>query len=150
MRGHHLESIAAVNAMCKPYYVRTGRKRYRVTSPVLYELPCGHGFVLPVGMEGDLFTCVPDTGYLEFHKSAWLHDALRLRKDVYSREFSDFAFAYDMHRRIAVIRSQLLLAKCPVKVVDREAVRLTRLASMYALGVSGLIGSAYIALDKWF
>ncbi len=149
MRGNHGEYIAMVNAQCKAWYEPAKRGRVRSIMPMVYYLPDGI-YEIPAGTVSDLFSVVPDTGYIEFHKSAFLHDHQRGAGHGVSRERADYNFSWDMTQRIQHIRRALIACECPRAVLDREAIRLTRLAAMYSLGVSGLIGSAYIALDKWF
>ena len=148
MRGSHAKYIARVNHLEPCWYVTEGRKRYRSVEALRYDLPNGHDVVIPTGVVTDLFTLVPDTGYWEMHKAAHLHDWLR-DCEHHTRRFSDHAFAYDMAIRISIIRQRLRHVGCPAKVIDREAIRLTRMAALYVLGVSGWVGSVYIALDKW-
>jgi hypothetical protein len=150
VRGHHERYIADVNAATTPWYT-AAPKRGRVVSTVnlVYMLPDGR-YEIPAGTISDLFSCVPDTGYIEFHKSALLHDTQRADKDI-PRQVSDYNFAWDMHRRIEHIRRVLMLhTDCPLPVVNREVIRLTRIAAVYSLGVSGAVGSLFIKLDKWF
>ena len=149
MRGSHSKYIGQVNVVNPCWYIPVGRKRWRSVIDLWYVLPDGTHAMVPSGTETDLFSCVPDTGYWELHKSAHLHDWMR-KQPQYSRAFSDDAFAADMHLRITHIRRMLQRTDCPEDVTDREMVRLRRMASMYVIGVSGWIGSVYIALDRWF
>ena len=149
MRGNHSRYIDQVNDMQPPWYRKSGKGGH-VTSlhDMTYYLPDGR-YMIAGGTESDLFSCVPDTGYVEFHKSAFLHDHQRTNRAI-SRQTADWNFAWDMIKRIEHIRRCLQVTDCPHKVIERETIRLTRLASLYSIGVSGLIGSAYIKLDKWF
>jgi hypothetical protein len=149
MRGNHGEYIAMCNAQTGIWYEPVKRGRVRSTVPMVYYLPDGR-YEIPAGTVSDLFSVVPDTGYIEFHKSAFLHDYQRGAGHGVARERADYNFSWDMTQRIQHIRRALIACECPRPVLDREAIRLTRLAAMYSLGVSGLIGSAYIAMDKWF
>lgn len=149
MRGKHKHYIEIVNRWTEPYYEPCSRKRVRTTKRLVYQLPDGSVYEVDAGTKTDLFSGVPDTGYLEFHKAAILHDQLRDHPD-YSRYYADFCFDVEMKRRIALIRTRLLDAGCPKKVVDKEVIRLCRLAAIYLIGVSGLVGSLYIKLDRWF
>lgn len=147
MRGHHARYIDLVNTHALPWYDNLGRGNVVSTVPMTYWLPDGI-YHIPAGVQSNLFSCVPDTGYIEFHKSAFLHDYQRADPDI-PRYVADFNFTWDMLRRIEHIRRILIEhTDCPRRVVDREVIRLTRLAALYSLGVSGKIGSAYIWLDK--
>jgi hypothetical protein len=149
VRGHHERYIAAVNDATPPWYT-AAPKRGRVVSTVnlVYMLPDGR-YEIPAGTISDLFSCVPDTGYIEFHKSALLHDTQRADKDI-PREVADYNFGWDMDRRIEHIRRILLSTDCPRNVVHREVIRMSRVSAAYRFGVSGKMGSIWIKLDKWF
>lgn len=150
MRGNHKHYIDQVNEICKPWYVKVRRRRWRTTVDMQFILSYGVMVTIPAGTEWDMFSCVPNTGYLEFHKSSLLHDWMRRHRKFYSRYEADHCFSHDMAQRIYNIRNILLETDCDRKVVHREVIRLDRIAAIYTLGVSGKIGTIYIWLDKIF
>ena len=99
--------------------------------------------------ESDLFSCVSDTGYIRFHRAAILHDRQREDPEI-TRSVADFNFFCEMLAAITDIRALLLATDCPQSVVDKEIVRMSRIACKYMMGVSGALGSAYIWLGGLF
>jgi len=153
MRGHHTRYIALVNEACPAYYVKTGKKRWKSTIDMQFLMGDGTVVTVPAGTEWDMFSCVPDTDYLEFQKSSLLHDWLRRNSNTYKRFEADHCFSYDMTQRIQNIRNILMTTDCDKDVVHTEIIRLDRVAAVYTLGVSGKLGSLFIKLDKlskWF
>jgi len=146
MRGKHRKFIDEVNAQFDPFYIQEGRGKYRTIRPLVFDTVAGP-FAVKSGTETDLFSKVSNTGYIRFHMAAVFHDEARKK---YNRVLSDFMFLVEMVAAIKDIRAAFLNTTCPKKVIDKECFRLARVASLYMLGVSGLIGSLYIKLDKWF
>lgn len=144
MRKNHSHYIDAVNEMTSPFYIKVGKNRWRTTDDVMFSHPTKVHTVRS-GTEWDMFSCVPNTGYIEFHKSSLGHDIERKQLPRYQ---ADYNFSWDMHHRIEIIRRRLQSTDCPQAVIDKEIVRLTRIASLYTIGVSGKLGSLYIWLDK--
>jgi len=144
MRGHHAHYIGEVNAMSEPWYVKIGRNKWRTTRDLIEDRPHGKSMI-PAGTVWDMFSCVPNTGYIEFHKASLWHD---VERKFIEREQADYNFLVDMMKRIATIRDCLLATDCEREVIDVEIVRLSRIAALYEIGVSGKIGSIYIWLDK--
>lgn len=147
MRGKHKHYIELVNNHTLPWYEKKGKKVI-TTRPLTFSVK-GDLYIVPEGIETDLFSCVPDTGYTRFHRAALLHDVLRGDPEV-SRRVADYCFMIEMVDAIEDIGYSLRITDCPEKVVDREMVRLCRISSLYMIGVSGLIGSIYLKLDKIF
>lgn len=145
MRARHRRYIDLVNTHTEPWYRRDG-KLFITTTDLLFRTTFGL-YTIPAGTKTDLFSMVPDTGYIRFHKAALLHDTLRGDPSV-SRRAADLNFFFEMTHAIQDIQLSYCSTDCDQRVVDKEIFRLCRLASMYMLGVSGLIGSAYIAADK--
>ena len=148
MRGHHQRYIDEVNAMMPPWYERkrVGHGKIVTTIDLTFHTVIGD-FGVQKGTPSDVFSCVPDTGYFRMHKAAILHDEARKKLP---RMVADYLFYSEMHAAIRDIRAALYKTTCPAEVIDREIVRLSRVASAYMLGVSGWIGSAYIWLDRIF
>ncbi len=148
MRGNHGQYINEVNRQFDPWYEPLKKGRVRTTRDLSFDTPYGP-YKIPAGRVSDLFTGVPDTGYIRFHKAALLHDAMR-GDDGTPRIMSDICFFLEMVSAIREIHAAYKKTDCPRRVVDVEIRRLCRLSAMYLLGVSGLIGSLYLKLDKWF
>ena len=147
MRGHHGQYIDQVNSMTPLAYCRfAGDKKVTVIRQLEFQTAFGPE-VVEDGCRSDLFSCVPDTSYRRFHLASILHDAARRTR---SRHCADAMFAGEMAAAIADIVDMLRKTDCPAKVIEREAVRLHRVASLYTLGVSGVVGSAYIWFDRIF
>jgi hypothetical protein len=147
MRGHHRQYIDRVNAMTPLAYFRfAGDRKVTVIRTLEFQTAFGIEQV-NAGMQSDLFTCVPDTSYKRFHLASILHDHARRTR---SRHCADAMFAGEMAAAITDIVRMLRQTDCPAKVIEREALRLHRVASLYTLGVSGLVGSVYIWFDKIF
>lgn len=147
MRKHHAHIIAAVNAQFTPWY-ESAKKDWVTTVDLDFDTLRGK-YHIPAGTKTDLFSCVPNTGYTRFHKAALLHDRLRADAAV-SREIADVCFHQEMIAAIADIHRALLLTDCELKVIERETFRLSRVAALYMLGVSGKIGTLYLWADKLF
>ena len=145
MRGKHRRYIAIVNAMTPDWYEKKGGK-FITTRELVFDTIAGD-YVVKTRTKTDLFSCVPDTGYIRFQMAAVLHDDARKRMP---RHVADLMFFLEMCRAIQDIRKALCLTSCPRRVINRECVRLARIAALYMIGVSGVIGSIYIKLDKWF
>jgi len=148
MRGHHKQYIDEVNMQFPNWYVKIGKKKWRTTIPLSFSTLIGY-YPISEGRETDLFSCVPNTGYTRFHKASLLHDELRKDPEI-SRVVADFCFLFEMIDAIKDIYHALKKTSCPQKVINREVFRLCRVASLYMLGVSGLIGTIYLKLDKYF
>ena len=148
MRGKHKHYIDEVNKYTLPWYAKKGKK-FITTRGLTFVILGGDLKEIPPYTETDLFSCVPDTGYIRFHMASLLHDELRKDPDV-SRWLADASFFFEMAQAVDDIYRDLIGEGCPQKVADREAKRLARIASLYMLGVSGLIGSIYLKLDKIF
>lgn len=148
MRKHHQRFIDIVNDNTPVFDEKIGHNEWRTLVPITFYTPDGD-YVVPPGVTYDRFSCVSNTDYEEFSKASLLHDIARLDPEV-PRQVADFWFYDDMVYRIEVIRSKLLRAGCEKAVVDREVIRLSRIASIYMIGVSGRIGTLYLWLDKIF
>jgi len=126
---------------------KVGRKRWRTTRRLVYHY-LGFDIEIPAGFEFDLFSGVGNTKHEEMWRAAALHDWTRQRPEC-SRRFADALFLLDMVRAaIAVYRRLLTVGGASQKRAQKELRSLLRRAAYYYIGVSGVVGSAYIGLGR--
>lgn len=130
------------------WYRKCGKREWVTTKPLLFHTPIGD-VRIPAEFHTDFFSVVPDTKYDRFKKSSVLHDFMR-KDSQYNRQQADVCFIYDMIHASVDIYRQLLKDGHSKKRALRVMFRLMRVSALYMLGVSGLIGSAYIGLSRLF
>ena len=125
---------------------RVSRNEWVVTHNTSVNTAVG-AVTIPELFETDLFSAVPDTNHPEFWLASVAHDFMR-RSDEWNRVEADIAFGYIMQDAAVTVRERLLAGNKSERTANDECIRLMRVASLYLLGVSGLIGSGYIGLGK--
>jgi len=125
---------------------RVSRTEWVVTHEIAVYTPVGVVGV-PELFETDLFSAVPDTKHPEFWLASVVHDFMRKSKD-WTRAEADIAFGYIMHDAAVGIRERMLAGNKSEREANKECIRLMRVASLYLVGVSGLLGSGYIGLGR--
>jgi len=144
MKRKYRKYVDQVNAQYAPWHKKIGRRKWITTRPMIVQ-----SRLIPAGTETDLFSCVPDTQYIRFHVASLGHDLDRADPKV-PRTLADARFLFEMVYAIRDIYAAFLKTDCPEKVVNKEIFRLCRVASLYMLGVSGKVGTAYLWLSKLF
>lgn len=133
---------------------KTGRNEWATTRDLTVHTPVGALWV-PNGTKTDLFSKVPNTQHEGFWLASVVHDLMR-RSDRWSRVEADIAFIYLMVEAALYVRKEMLVLVCEddlslcehKRKANKECVRLLRIASLYLLGVSGVVGSVYIGFGK--
>lgn len=128
------------------WLTRTSRKEWVVTHAMTVHTPVG-AIDIPELFDTDLFSKVPDTKHPEFWLASVVHDFMRRSKD-WSRLQADIAFGYLMQGAAITIRERMLAEGATEREADKECIRMMRVAALYLIGVSGLLGSGYIGIGR--
>jgi hypothetical protein len=121
------------------------RRKWVTTRDLTTRTPVGDVSII-AGMETDLFSKVPDTDHPSFWLASVVHDYMRTSKD-WTRKEADIAFSFLMHQAAITIRARME-EDHGKREANKECIKLMRVASLYLIGVSGVIGSVYIGVGK--
>ena len=121
------------------------RRRWVTTRNLSVPTPVGL-VVIDAPFETDLFSKVPDTNHPEFWLASVVHDYMRTSK-AWTRKEADIAFCFLMTQAAIDIRARMANVS-DERTANKECIRLMRVASLYLIGVSGVIGSVYIGVGK--
>ena len=121
------------------------RRLWVTTHAMTVRTPVGD-VVIEDGFGTDLFSKVPDTDHPEFWLASVVHDFMRT-SPLWTRLEADIAFGFLMHTATITIRERMAVERNE-RQANKECIRLMRVASLYLIGVSGVIGSGYIAFGK--
>ena len=122
------------------------RRLWVTTHKMTVGTPVGD-VTIPDAFETDLFSKVPDTDHPEFWLASVVHDFMRKSKR-WTRAQADIAFGYIMNDAAVVIRARMLEEGASERQADKVCIRLMRVGSLYLVGVSGLLGSAYMGIGR--
>ena len=121
------------------WLTQTSRKTWVVTHAISVYTPLGV-VAIPELTETDLFSAVPDTKHPEFWLASVVHDFMRRSKD-WTRAQADIAFGYLMQDAAVSIRERMLAEGATERQANKECIRLMRVASLYLVGVSGILAT---------
>lgn len=125
---------------------KISRNKWRLTTSITVPTPLGD-ITATEGFETDLFSKVSNTPYPTYWIASIIHDFMRKSK-LWTRRQSDMVFAFLLVEAAFDIRERLVISGMTEKQADKETMKLLRRAALYLLGVSGIVGSAYIGLGR--